>query len=1064
MKKRRNRIYRRIAIALTVALLAGQGQALVLAEEGDVQTEISAEKTDVDTPDNGSETGGNTENNSGTEQGGDNGGADNQPSKDNENNGDQQGDGDGQGKCVCGIKCTADDVNTDCSVCAADYAACAGAVEDAGDNDAENSDTGNNDTENSGQENTGGNTEDITDGQNVCVCETVCTEESKNADCPVCAADYTACAKNAGGGVNPSEEEVLEEVLTADEGIATLAEEGVETFWRDNIRYKVTDEDNKEVSVAGMDSSAGDVIVIPESVEENGNTYRVTSIGDNAFYDRSNLTSVTIPESVTSIGKLAFKGCSGLTSITIPETVTSIGDNAFQDCSGLGSVTIPGNVETISKFAFNGCSGLTSVTMQHGVTSIDSSAFNGCSNLGSVTIPETVTNIGFNAFQDCSSLSSVTIPEGVTSIGMRAFEGCSSLGSVTIPKSFVLSIGDTSLQHTIFKDCVNLTTVTLSEKISRIPSNMFQDCKKLTTLNILIEEGGAVGFPGYPGNDTIGEGVFDGCPSPRHVVFWNADGTQKLTGDDWKNARTTYLSKDDGDTSDNLWYGWLIEEPLIVDPITYEVTIRVNLDGNPWNSHGKTFALLPASGGDFLKVPGGEANDTYKLSGVSNGDYSVYDITGVSPDALSSGARAAGVPTGVTVMVQDGNAEATVNYYSATFYDYDAADNEVAYGNDTDQRQQIVLSGQKVAQPISNPTEPKNPDKAGWVFDGWKTEDGADFDFETGIGEKKKIYASWKRADAPVITYTITASATGGGKINPAGTISVNRGERKDFTITPEEGWRIKSVTVDGKDVTSGLAVPPTGAQEGAKFYTFTFITQNHTIHAEFERDGGDNPNPNPNPNPGGDNPGGNSGGTGDNSGGDSGDGGSTGDHDGGSSGGGNGGNSGGTNPDGGNNAAGGQTTAGTEAASAQAAGGAVGTSAGGSAASGSSNAAGGAAGTAESGSVSATSGQTAGGTGTTANGKEPKTGDASYLEVYATLAMIAGLTYLLLYIMEESRGMTEREKEAFVAAFIRWGKKGGAFRKCCAMAAIFGLLLYYHAIGKRAGGSALRERYLRQA
>lgn len=108
-------------------------------------------------------------------------------------------------------------------------------------------------------------------------------------------------------------------------------------------------------------------------------------------------------------------------------------------------------------------------------------------------------------------------------------------------------------------------------------------------------------------------------------------------------------------------------------------------------------------------------------------------------------------------------------------------------------------------------------------------------------------------------------------------------------------------------------------------------------------------------------------------------------------------------------------------------------------------------------------SNQTAGGTGTAANGREPKTGDASYLEVYATLAMIAGLTYLLLYVLEESRGMSEREKKAFVAAFIRWGKKGGAFRKCCAVAAIFCLLAYYHIIGKNVGGNALREKQLGQ-
>ena len=50
-------------------------------------------------------------------------------------------------------------------------------------------------------------------------------------------------------------------------------------------------------------------IVIPETVEYEGNDYSVTSIGDEAFYGCSGLTSVTIPNSVTSIGDYAFHGC-----------------------------------------------------------------------------------------------------------------------------------------------------------------------------------------------------------------------------------------------------------------------------------------------------------------------------------------------------------------------------------------------------------------------------------------------------------------------------------------------------------------------------------------------------------------------------------------------------------------------------------------------------------------------------------------------------------------------------------------------------------------------------------
>ena len=65
-------------------------------------------------------------------------------------------------------------------------------------------------------------------------------------------------------------------------------------------------------------------IVIPESVEYDGDTYSVTSIGNYAFDGCWRLTSITIPNSVTSIERRTFDGCKGLTSVKIPNSVTSI--------------------------------------------------------------------------------------------------------------------------------------------------------------------------------------------------------------------------------------------------------------------------------------------------------------------------------------------------------------------------------------------------------------------------------------------------------------------------------------------------------------------------------------------------------------------------------------------------------------------------------------------------------------------------------------------------------------------------------------------------------------------
>ena len=89
---------------------------------------------------------------------------------------------------------------------------------------------------------------------------------------------------------------------------------------------------------------------IPVTVTYDGAEYRVTSIGNYAFYYSSSLTSVTMPNSVTAIGQCAFSYCHRLSSVTIPSRVTSIAREAFYDCSALNTVTIPNSVTTIGEY------------------------------------------------------------------------------------------------------------------------------------------------------------------------------------------------------------------------------------------------------------------------------------------------------------------------------------------------------------------------------------------------------------------------------------------------------------------------------------------------------------------------------------------------------------------------------------------------------------------------------------------------------------------------------------------------------------------------------------------
>ncbi|MBO5042722.1 MAG: leucine-rich repeat domain-containing protein, partial [Clostridia bacterium] len=175
--------------------------------------------------------------------------------------------------------------------------------------------------------------------------------------------------------------------------------------------------------VSGIGTCTDADVVIP-AVSPSGDS--VTSIGEEAFYNCTSLTSIEIPDSVTSIGDKAFSGCESLMSITVDE------DNEIYHSEGNCLI------ETASKTLISGC--MNSVIPSDGsVTSIGDSAFSGCSGLTSIVIPDSVTSIGDYAFYGCNNL--IQIENGVSYVDKWVIDCDEQTTNVTL-RADTVGIGD----------------------------------------------------------------------------------------------------------------------------------------------------------------------------------------------------------------------------------------------------------------------------------------------------------------------------------------------------------------------------------------------------------------------------------------------------------------------------------------------------------------------------------------------------------------------------------------------------------------------------------------------
>lgn len=561
----------------------------------------------------------------------------------------------------------------------------------------------------------------------------------------------------------------------------------------DGIYYNLWDANLNWLEVTYSDfhnnSYSGD-IVIPNSVDIDGKSYYVGSIGVYAFSGCEELKTVVLPENLYEIQSDAFSG-SGLTSIAFPKTLRKISKDAFSGTK-LSSVFIPENV-TITSFAFESCPYLTSIVVDSNNSKYDSrdgcnaiietatnTLYVGCSK---TIIPNSVTSL-CNSFVGCTNLKTITIPNSVTTIGNTTFVS-SGIESLIIPNS-VNTIGKDA-----FLNCKELETIAIPNSVTSIGSAAFKGCKELTQV---ISE--------IVNPYDIEESVFESISSD--AILQVPKGTKQ-----------SYIQ----------YIGWTKHFKSIVeegeDPSQISVyTISITSTGKGSASYGgetirgttKTYSVNdgtsltvnfnPDSGYRIksLKVNGSSVSTTNSYSLTINSDTAIEVEFEEIPDTPS-------VTTYTLSIIASGNGSAnyggeSIRGTSRSYSLNEGSSVSISFTPDEGYRiESVKVNGSNI---------------------------GKERSYSTTINANTTVEVVFEAI--PVTTYTLTVTASGNGVATFDGTevrngshgFTVNEGSDAIISFTPDKGYKVDAVKADGNEV------------EVSESYTISNITSDKTLEVVF--------------------------------------------------------------------------------------------------------------------------------------------------------------------------------------------------------------------------------------
>ena len=277
------------------------------------------------------------------------------------------------------------------------------------------------------------------------------------------------------------------------------------------------------------------------------------------------------------------------------------------------------------------------------------------------------------------------------------------------------------------------------------------------------------------------------APTDQEFKAWEISGTEYKVGD-------TYIVS--GDTEIKaLW------ENSVITPTTYTVTV-----GNDGNGTGTASPSTAAAGTTITLTATPKTGYHFKEWEVISGGVTIKDDKFLMPndnvEVKAIFEKDAPAPTEYTITydLAGGTAEGNPDTY-------------------TIETRTFIL---------------KNPTKSGYTFTGWSGtgldgENNMTVTIPTGSTGNRTYTAHWRYNGSghSYSYYTIKATAGAGGSISPSGNVSVREGRDQTFTITPDKGYAVANVKIDGKSI---------GA---VKSYTFENVSRTHTIEVIFMKANG---------------------------------------------------------------------------------------------------------------------------------------------------------------------------------------------------------------------------------